>query len=552
MKRKTITLLLLFLAFLAWQPLKAADDLTVEVANRDLIEHPPEGMQRLSLVTAPPKIFLDKTNSFLVEIPNTLVPSEASGMNVTVGGEPFHFDVLGPIYIKGLKPGEPEIKVQLVNLSGDPVPFRAGVNNSIGLKLIEKTPYIKNDAVVLGILIILLALVFWTESLPAFKGFYRYVPALLLCYFLPSIFNSLGIISGPYSGLYFMASRYLLPASLILLCLSIDLKGVINLGPKALIMFLTATIGIVLGGPVALLVITYVAPDLIGGATPDQLWRGLATIAGSWIGGGANQTAMKEIFKVSDNLFASMIVVDVVVANIWMGFLLYGASISDRLDRVLKADNTAITDLKERVQNYRTKIERIASTKDLFILLAVAFGGVALSHWGSDAIVPFMKQFKTGLTNAGLHSLLSGFFWLVVFATTLGLILSFTKARQLEGVGASRWGSVFIYVLVATIGMKMDLGEVYKNLGLFAIGIVWMLIHVGLLLLVAKLIRAPFFFVAVGSQANVGGAASAPVVASAFSPALAPVGVLMAVLGYALGTYGALICAFLMRAVAQG
>jgi uncharacterized membrane protein len=100
--------------------------------------------------------------------------------------------------------------------------------------------------------------------------------------------------------------------------------------------------------------------------------------------------------------------------------------------------------------------------------------------------------------------------------------------------------------------MKMNLGEVLQNLGLFAIGIVWMLIHVIILLLTAKLIRAPFFFVAVGSQANIGGAASAPIVASAFSPALAPVGVLMAVLGYALGTYGALVCAFLMQAVAVG
>ncbi|GJM34243.1 MAG: membrane protein [Saprospiraceae bacterium] len=551
MKRKILSLLFICLAFLAWNPLHAAADLTVKVADRDLIDKPPDGMTRLSLVSDPGKIFLDKTNSFLVEIPNTLVPAEATGMDVKVAGEDFHFDVLGPIYIEGLKPGEPEIAIQLVDQAGEPVKFRAGANNKIGLKLIATTPLIKNDAVVLGILIMLLALVFWTESLPSFKGFYRYVPALLLCYFLPSIFNSLGIISGAYSGLYFMSSRYLLPASLILLCLSIDLKGVINLGPKALIMFLTATIGIVLGGPVALLAITYFAPDLIG-ATPDQLWRGLSTIAGSWIGGGANQTAMKEIFEVGDNLFASMIVVDVVVANIWMGFLLYGASISDRLDKVLKADNSAITELKAKVENYRGKIERIASTKDLFILLAVAFGGVALSHWGSDMIIPFMKHFKEGLTNAGLHSLLSGFFWLVVFATTLGLVLSFTKARKLEGVGASRWGSVFIYILVATIGMKMDLGEVYKNLGLFAIGIVWMLIHVSLLLLVAKLIRAPFFFVAVGSQANIGGAASAPIVASAFSPALAPVGVLMAVLGYALGTYGALICAFLMRAAAGG
>ena len=413
-------------------------------------------------------------------------------------------------------------------------------------------PVFTNDAIVLGLLLVVLAFVFVTASSknPRWQNFYKYVPPLLLCYFLPALLHwPLGLISGEGSQLYFVASRYLLPASLILLTLSIDFKSIINLGPKALIMFFTATVGIILGGPVALLIVLKLAPGLIE-ASPDDVWRGLSTVAGSWIGGGANQTAMKEIFEVADDLFASMIVVDVVVANIWMGFLLYGASISDKLDLRLKADNSAIEGLKQKVTEFRANIERIPTTTDAFVMLGVAFGGVALSHWGADLVTPFMGRFRETLEAIRLNSLMSGFFWLIVFATTIGLVLSFTKARNLEGVGASRWGSVFIYILVATIGMKMNLGEVYKNLGLFAIGIVWMAIHVGILLLVAFLIKAPFFFVAVGSQANVGGAASAPIVASAFDPALAPVGVLMAVSGYALGTYGAILCAILMSGVA--
>jgi uncharacterized membrane protein len=462
-------------------------------------------------------------------------------------------------------------------------------------------PVFTNDAIVLGLLLGVLAFVFVTSSSDnkRWQQFYRYVPPLLLCYFLPALLHwPLGLIAPKWydlnelreflqsgvapglsdeagwrtmkqiilenniekeslsefmkgSQLYFVASRYLLPASLVLLCLSIDFQGIRNLGPKALIMFFAATLGIILGGPVALMLISYVAPGIVE-ANADEVWRGLSTVAGSWIGGGANQTAMKEIFDVRDNLFASMIVVDVVVANIWMGFLLYGASISDKLDMRLKADNSAIEDLKRRVQDYQASIARIPSTTDVFKVLGVAFGGVALSHWGADVITPFMESFKESLESVRLNSLMSGFFWLIVIATTLGLVLSFTRARELEGVGASRWGSVFIYILVATIGMKMNLGEVLQNLDMFAVGIVWMLIHVIILLSVAKMIRAPFFFVAVGSQANVGGAASAPIVASAFSPALAPVGVLMAVLGYALGTYGALICAYLMQAVAVG
>ena len=415
----------------------------------------------------------------------------------------------------------------------------------------ESVPMFTNDAIVLGILMIVLAAIFYTSSLdsPGWKKFYTYLPPLLLCYFVPALLNwPFGLISGDESQLYFVASRYLLPASLILLCLSIDFKAILNLGPKALIMFFAATLGIIFGGPIALILISYVSPDLIN-VPPDDVWRGLSTVAGSWIGGGANQTAMKEIFDVQDNLFGTMIVVDVVVANIWMGFLLYGANISDKLDGWLKADNSAIEDLKQRVADYRASILEMPTLTKTFILMAVAFGGVAISHWGSDIVTPWMSTFKESLQAARLDSLMSAFFWLIVFATTIGLGLSFTRFRKLEGVGASRWGSVFIYVLVATIGMKMNLSEVFENLGLFAIGLVWMAVHVLILLVVSKIIKAPFFFVAVGSQANVGGAASAPIVASAFSPSLAPVGVLMAVLGYALGTYGALICAQLMQLV---
>ncbi|MDH3246634.1 MAG: DUF819 family protein, partial [Saprospiraceae bacterium] len=255
-------------------------------------------------------------------------------------------------------------------------------------------PYFTNDAVITGLLLIVLALIFYTSHLerPFWKKFYTYVPPLLLCYFLPAFLQwPLGLVSGETSNLYFVASRYFLPASLILLCLSIDLKGILNLGPKALIMFFAATLGIIFGGPIALFLIVNFAPEIIS-ANPDELWRGLSTVAGSWIGGGANQTAMKEIFEVSDKIFSTMVVVDVVVANIWMGFLLYGASITNRVDRWLKADTSAIEQLKKRVEDYRAKVERIPSTTDLFILLAVAFGGTALAHWGSDVITPFMSS----------------------------------------------------------------------------------------------------------------------------------------------------------------
>ena len=409
-----------------------------------------------------------------------------------------------------------------------------------------KEPLIINDATVLGILMSILGIIFLTSSSkkPFWVEFYKYVPALLLCYFIPSIFNSLGIISGDSSNLYYVASRYLLPTSLALLTISIDLKEIRKLGSKALILFFTGTLGIIIGGPLAILIVLSINPALIVGSDIDSVWRGLSTVAGSWIGGGANQAAMKEVFQVDNEIFSAMVAVDVIVANIWMAFLLYGAGINDKIDNWLQADSSSIDVLKNKIDAYQAQIMKIPNTADTMRVLSIGFGITAVAHFGADLIAPWIFQNVPLLAK---FSLTSKFFWLIVISTTLAVFLSFTKARELEGVGASRIGSVFIYILVATIGMKMNVLAIFDNPGLFIVGLIWMMIHAGMLISVAKFIKAPFFFMAVGSQANVGGAASAPIVASAFHPSLAPVGVLLAVLGYAMGTYGAWLCGVLMQ-----
>jgi uncharacterized membrane protein len=417
------------------------------------------------------------------------------------------------------------------------------------------SPLITNDAVVLGILMVILGLVFWSSGSgrPFWKRFYSIVPSLLVCYFVPSLLSTVGLFSAETSNLYFVASRYLLPASLVLLTMSIDLPGILRLGPKALIMFVTGTAGIVIGGPVAMWIVGRFNPAWIGGEGPDAVWRGLATIAGSWIGGGANQAAMYEVFGVSDSKFAAFVAVDIIVGSIWMACLLWAAGRAPSIDRLFKADVSAIDDLKKRVSDYQASIAKIPSLRDTMIVLAFGFGVMAISHLIGGAISGRLGEIAAGDPEHVLSktSLTSSFFWLIVLATTIGLLLSFVKGvRRLEGVGASRIGSVFIYVLVATIGMKMDLKAIVEHPDLFVIGLIWISIHAGLLIVVGWLIRAPVFFLAVGSQANVGGAASAPIVASAFHPALAPVGVLLAVLGYALGTYAAWLCAILMSGVA--
>jgi len=410
---------------------------------------------------------------------------------------------------------------------------------------VAETALITDDTVVLGLLAVALGLVFWTSSRPDgfWKKFYTYVPALLLCYFIPAIFNSTGLIDGNKSGLYPMARDYLLPTALVLLTLSIDFEGIRRMGWRAIFMFFAGTVGVMFGAVLAFGLFEIISPSTVAGDT----WRGMTTVAGSWIGGGANQAAMQAVFKVDADLFGQFVAVDVIVANVWMAVILFLAGRAEAFDRWTGADTSAIDDMKRRIQAFEAQHARIPSLSDLMVIIAVGLAATGLSHAIGKPVAAWIGEVAPALEK---YSLTSGFFWVVVIATTIGLVLSFTRARLLEGAGASKVGSAALYVLVATIGMHMDIGALFDRPRLFALGFCWIAVHALIMLALAKMIRAPLFFMAVGSQTNIGGAASAPVVASAFHPSLAPVGVLMAVLGYAVGTYGAYLTGLMLQAMA--
>ena len=409
---------------------------------------------------------------------------------------------------------------------------------------------IVNDTVIFGIITFCLAFVFLSAQSqhPFWKKLYGVVPTLLLCYLLPALLVNLKIIAIDESKLYFVSSRYLLPAALILMTLSIDLKKIARLGPKALLMFFTGTFGIIIGGPIALMIVSIILPSAVDGVGFDAIWRGLATIAGSWIGGGANQATMLEVFQYTPSKYGSMVLVDILMANIWLAILLFGVGKAERIDRWLKADTSQIQSLIEKVSQFSQKVNRTPQTSDWVILTGIAFLGVGTAHFFAPLVVDLMALMINEDSSLGIfESLKSNFLWMVVIATVFGIALSFSRFKSYEGVGASKIGGVFIYILVATIGMQMDLSKILENPGLLLIGFVWICIHAALLILVAKLTKSPFFFLAVGSQANVGGAASAPVIAAEFHPSLSSVGILLAVFGYVVGTAGAYFCAILME-----
>ena len=291
---------------------------------------------------------------------------------------------------------------------------------------------INSDAAVLGLLAVILGFVFWGASRERgfWKKFYAVVPAILPCYLLPAIANSTGLVDGAGSGLYPMARDYLLPASLVLFCVSMDIGGIARLGPKAQIMFLTGTVGVMLGALVSFTAMGFLHPETVAGET----WRGMTTLTGSWIGGGANQAAMKEVFEVDATLFGQFAAVDVIVGYIWMAMLLFMASRAESWDRWLKADTSAIETLKQRMASYQAQHARIASTTDLVLIFAVAIGATGLAHFIAEPLVTWIKSLPAEWRLQD-YSLDSRFFWIVVIATTVGVVLSLTRARQLRVAG---------------------------------------------------------------------------------------------------------------------
>ena len=405
------------------------------------------------------------------------------------------------------------------------------------------TPLITTLPAAFGLIMGVVGLIFATgdSAHPFWRRFYAIIPGIILCCFVPAGLNSAGIFApGLGKQIYGFAATYLLPASLFLMTLSMDVPKLIGLGWKVLAMFFTATLAIMLGGIISFIVFHFIAPDWVDG---EHIWRGFSTLAGSWIGGAANQAAMKELYQVDDALFGTMLLIDATLASVWLFAILAMARHAARIDRWLRADTSGINAVIDTVERYEREHARITTLPDLMKMLGLTFAVVGLAHPLGSALAAWFAQFPRAVE----YSLNSAFFWQVISVTLAGFCLSFTRARHLDHAGASKLGTALIYILIAAIGMQIQLHGIFDQWRLLLVAALWLAVHIAIVFAVARLIRAPLFFLCVGSNANTGGASSAAIVATAFHPALAPVGVLLGILGYTLGTIGGYFTAEILR-----
>ena len=372
----------------------------------------------------------------------------------------------------------------------------------------------------------IVALVFWLSGTRRLQPLFRVVPPVIFVYFLPMLATTAGITPSS-SPLYSWTVPYLLLFALLLLMVSVDVRSILKLGPTALFMVAAGTLGIVIGGPISLMV--------FGDWLPADAWTGFAALAGSWIGGTANMVAIAESVGTSADAMGPVIVVDTVVGYGWMGILIAMVGLQERFDRSARTE--AMAEASRRLEEQGDD-RRPLTLRDALLMIGLGMAGAVVAE-RIGATLPAM----------GDPTIVSATTWAVLIVVTGGLALSFTPARRIEAAGASHIGYAALYLLLAGIGAKADLRAVLDAPMYLAAGALWIAIHAAVLLAAARLVRAPLFFVATGSMANVGGAVSAPIVAGVYHRAMAPVGLMMAVAGYILGIYGGLACAWLLGMV---
>jgi uncharacterized membrane protein len=380
---------------------------------------------------------------------------------------------------------------------------------------------LQDPMAILVYLIAIIGLIYYLNSKSEFSGLFKYLPTVIWIYFLPMFSTTLGILPES-SVLYEWIKTYLLPPALILLLLSSNFPALKKLGSKAILIMFIATISVVIGGIVSF--------TIFASWLPYNSWKGLGALSGSWIGGSANMVAVGSSIGTPDDLFGIMIIVDTIVGYGWMGIVIFFSAYQERIDRWNGVETSLIENINIQMSDIDSKRRPIRFI-DLITILSIGMIGGYYS-------------LKIGEWIPDLGRIVTSFGWTIIIVSILGIILSLTPLSDLENVGASHIGNFFLYLLLATIGAKANLTSIIYAPVFLLVGICWIAVHAVILFMGGRLLKVPMFLIATSSQANIGGVVSAPIIATVYQKSLAPVGLLMGVLGNIIGIYFGLLTAW--------
>jgi len=351
------------------------------------------------------------------------------------------------------------------------------------------------------------------------KHLFNFLPSMFWIYFLPMVLSTCGIIAAK-SPLYAGITKVLLPPALFLLLLNVDFKAISRLGPVALVMFFAGTFGIMLG-----IVVTFVIFKPWVGA---QFWSGFGALSASWTGGSANMIAVKEALSTPDAVFMPMVIVDTIVPYTWMGVLVALAVHQKGFDSWNHSDRRILDDLARRTGNFsKQKKQSVEPGKAILII-----GLGLLIGRASQAVSVYFPT---------VRDVFSPYAWTIILVSTIAIILSMTPVSRIPNTGANKYGKWILYFVLTSIGARASLNNAAQAGILILAGVMVLFIHVIVLLVTARLIKAPMFLIATASLSNIAGLVSAPVIAEVYQPGFASVGLLLAILGHSIGAYNGII-----------
>jgi uncharacterized membrane protein len=380
--------------------------------------------------------------------------------------------------------------------------------------------YISSPTGVLTVLCGVGAFFFWLQERTRSRLF-NYFPPLVFIYALPAVMSNTGILVNK-SPVYDWLSSAVLPMFLIIMLLKVDVASTVRMMGRGIFVMLFGTAGVVLGAPIAFL--------LVKNKLPDDAWKAFGSLAGSWIGGTGNMAAVTEGLETSPEGFGLAVLGDNLVYMIWLPILLGSKSFAGWFNRLMRVDDKRI----HMLENVEVRTEgRTEDVKMRHFLYLLVLGFVCT--WAAQTISVKLPEIEPVLTASS---------WRILLITTLGLLLSLTPARRIPA--SHEVAMALLYIFIANMGAKADISGLTGSAAWFILAcFIWIAVHGGFCLLGAYLLRVDVHSTAIASAANIGAAASAPVVASHHNEKLVPVSILMALLGYAIGNYAAFLAAWL-------
>lgn len=386
---------------------------------------------------------------------------------------------------------------------------------------------VENGFAYLTLLIFIASAIVFLEKRTKHKLF-EYLPSIVIIYFSVMLFSTFGLWQKTQSitTTYTFFKSNLLPAMIFLMLLSADMREIIKLGKKMILTFLLASVSIAVGfiGMFALFH-TYFDPNA---------WKAFAALSGSWMGGTGNMVAIQGALDLPDSAMGYTLLIDSIDYAIWVMILLALVPFAKTFNLWSKADTSIIDEVGEKLA-LKEKKKRSMSFISISVLLTVSL------------LVSFLSQYVASWLPT--TAFLTTTTWVVIIATISGILFAMTPLAQMSG--GSQLGSMMLYLIVALIASRANFAELTEAPLYIIAGFVIIAIHASIMILIAKLFRLDLFSLGVASLANIGGVASAPILASAYSRALIPIGVLMAMMGYIIGTFGGLMVGKILEWIAR-